>query len=200
MKIYFIRHGMTAGNIEKRYIGKTDEPLCEEGIEELREKLAAGAYENITDAAEDDGCIVWRSPMLRCAQTAGIILPGKKNNIENDLRECDFGRFEGRNWMELSDDTEYQAWIDSGGTLPFPCGESQAGFRKRCAAAFRGIVSDAEEKNVTSLIFIVHGGTIMSIMAEYGIPRRDYFDWQIKNSCGIMCNWDGKCLALIGEF
>ena len=70
----------------------------------------------------------------------------------------------------------------------------------RCAAAFRMIVSDAKEKNVKSLIFIVHGGTIMSVMAEYGVPRRDYFDWQIKNSCGIMCNWDGECLELADEF
>ena len=40
MKIYFIRHGLTEGNIQKKYIGKTDEPLCTEGIAELREKLA----------------------------------------------------------------------------------------------------------------------------------------------------------------
>ena len=28
MEIVLIRHGATAGNIEKRYIGTTDEPLC----------------------------------------------------------------------------------------------------------------------------------------------------------------------------
>ena len=200
MKIYFIRHGLTEGNIQKKYIGKTDEPLCTEGIAELREKLADGDYENVVNEASKAGCTIWRSPMLRCAQTAEIIFPGKKNNIESDLRECDFGRFESKNWEELSDDPEYQAWIDSGGTLHFPCGESQAGFRRRCAAAFRRIVSDAKENNFKSLIFIVHGGTIMSVMAEYGAPRRDYFDWQIKNSCGIMCNWDGKCLELTDEF
>ncbi|MDR4022422.1 MAG: phosphoglycerate mutase family protein, partial [Eubacteriales bacterium] len=37
MKIILIRHGKTAGNIKGRYIGKTDEPLCEEGINEIRE-------------------------------------------------------------------------------------------------------------------------------------------------------------------
>ena len=37
MIIYFIRHGATAGNLEKRYIGRTDEELCTEGIERLKE-------------------------------------------------------------------------------------------------------------------------------------------------------------------
>lgn len=30
--IYLIRHGMTASNLEGRFIGKTDLPLCPEGI------------------------------------------------------------------------------------------------------------------------------------------------------------------------
>ena len=31
MKLQFIRHGKTQGNLEKRYIGSTDEPLCAKG-------------------------------------------------------------------------------------------------------------------------------------------------------------------------
>ena len=30
-EIILIRHGATAGNLERRYIGRTDEPLCEQG-------------------------------------------------------------------------------------------------------------------------------------------------------------------------
>lgn len=33
--IYLIRHGKTIGNMQKRYVGSTDEPLCETGISEL---------------------------------------------------------------------------------------------------------------------------------------------------------------------
>ena len=36
MTVYLIRHGMNAGNREKRYIGRTDEPLCSEGIAALQ--------------------------------------------------------------------------------------------------------------------------------------------------------------------
>ena len=61
MKIILIRHGKTAGNIKGRYIGKTDEPLCEEGINEIRENTYPKAD------------FVISSPMLRCRQTAEII-------------------------------------------------------------------------------------------------------------------------------
>ena len=36
MKIVLIRHGATKGNLEKRYIGRTDEDLCGEGIKKLK--------------------------------------------------------------------------------------------------------------------------------------------------------------------
>ena len=36
MDVYLIRHGKTKGNLEGRYIGTTDEPLCEEGKQSLR--------------------------------------------------------------------------------------------------------------------------------------------------------------------
>ena len=34
--IFFIRHGATEGNLRRRYIGRTDEPLCEAGIAQVK--------------------------------------------------------------------------------------------------------------------------------------------------------------------
>ena len=36
MKIVLIRHGATKGNLEKRYIGRTDEDLCGEVRDKAR--------------------------------------------------------------------------------------------------------------------------------------------------------------------
>ena len=63
MKLIFIRHGKTAGNLERRYIGRTDEPLCDEGIAEILGK------------EYHDADIVVASPMKRCVQTAELIYP-----------------------------------------------------------------------------------------------------------------------------
>lgn len=38
MRVVLIRHSKTAGNLKGRYIGTTDEPLCEEGIRLLEGK------------------------------------------------------------------------------------------------------------------------------------------------------------------
>lgn len=35
MTVYLIRHSQTQGNLERRYIGSTDQPLCPQGREEI---------------------------------------------------------------------------------------------------------------------------------------------------------------------
>ena len=182
MRIVFIRHGLTAGNLDKRYIGKTDEPLCSEGISKLSE----------LDYPECQLLIC--SPMKRCTQTAEIIFPTQDITVYSDLRECDFGDFEGKNYTELSSSAAYQRWIDSGGKLPFPNGESPADFRMRCVNAYQKMVSQNERYE--SIALIVHGGTIMSILEKFAVPQRDYFDWHCENGHGYVCEWDGTKLQI----
>lgn len=171
MKINLIRHGQTAGNLESRYIGTTDEPLCSAGMEALRSRRYPA-----------HGVLIC-SPMKRCIQTAQAIYPGVKPTIMHELRECDFGAFEGKNYLELNGDPDYQRWIDSGGNLPFPGGESPDDFRARCCAGFARAV--AENHSVDIITFVVHGGTIMAVMERFAVPRRGYFDWRCANGCGF---------------
>lgn len=182
MKIIFIRHGKTSGNLEKRYIGKTDESLCEIGRNELLEKKYP------------DCEIVISSGMKRCTETAEIIYPGKRIIVYNDLRECDFGDFEGKNYSELSGNADYQKWIDSGGTGKFPNGEDPAGFKKRCISAFEKAVSEYGEYSV--IAFVVHGGTIMSILEKYAVPKRNYYDYQIPNGDGYITEYNDEKIII----
>ena len=202
-ELILIRHGKTAGNLLGRYIGsRTDEPLCDEG----REGLAGKQLPEVER--------LYVSPMKRCVETAEILWPGfdrKKMQKVTDLRECDFGDFENKNYKELSGNGDYQAWIDSNGTLPFPNGESMDAFKSRCLEAFARIVeevSGAEQEWIASGktgIFragiVVHGGTIMAILEQYGYPRAAYFDYQVKNGCGYRLTpvegtrlWNCLCL------
>ena len=65
MIIVLIRHGMTEGNVSRRYIGITDENLCPKGQEILNENIKNRMYP-MAD-------IVFSSTMKRCVQTAKII-------------------------------------------------------------------------------------------------------------------------------
>ena len=198
-----IRHGMTPGNEEHRYIGRTDEPLSQKGREQLLTLQKKGVY----PAA---ACVA-ASPLERCRQTAELLYPGQAPCVFDQFREMDFGAFEGHNYEELKADVRYQAWIDSNGTLPFPNGESMDAFKSRCLEAFARIVeevSGAEQEWIASGktgIFragiVVHGGTIMAILEQYGYPKAAYFDYQVKNGCGYRLTpvegtrlWNCLCL------
>ncbi len=185
MKVIFIRHGSTAGNLEKRYIGKTDEPLCDFGIQQIKNKKYPAVK-----------CVI-SSPMKRCIRTAKLIYPAMEPIIYNNFRECDFGEFEGKNYNDLNGNFYYQKWIDSGGELEFPNGEQPRAFRKRSCDEFIRAVT--EFKNTESLAFIVHGGTIMSVMSEYAFEKRSYYDYQVSNGCGYITEWDGKEIKIISE-
>ena len=174
IKIWLIRHGMTEGNRHQRYIGVTDEPLCPEGIERLK---------NITYPKPQ---AIFVSPLRRCQETAEILFPEQKVRIIDQLAECDFGAFENKNYKELSDDPRYQAWIDSNGTLPFPNGESQESFRKRSTTGFKRCIEQCLKEEINEAAFVVHGGTIMSVLSSLATKEKDYFCWQVKNAEGFL--------------
>ena len=46
-RIAFIRHGMTQANLDGRYIGTTDLPLCREGADQLYEKIEKYDYPSV---------------------------------------------------------------------------------------------------------------------------------------------------------
>ena len=111
----FIRHGETASNRRKSYLGWTDEPLSEDGCEML--------LRNRKNYPAAD--LIFTSPMLRCRQTKEILYKDQPYQIIEKWKEMNFGSFEGKTYFDLNGNEDYQRWIDSGGTLPFPGGESR---------------------------------------------------------------------------
>ena len=91
IKIAMIRHGKTYGNTLGRYIGVTDEPLCEEGKKELEQRTM--------DTVE----LLFVSPLKRCLETADILYPYAKQVKIPEFAECNFGEFENKNYQELKD-------------------------------------------------------------------------------------------------
>lgn len=211
IELYLIRHGMTPGNVEHRYIGgRTDEPLSEEGRQQLanRKKQMFEIQTQKKSEYEESICesshflSLFVSPMLRCRQTAEVLFPDQPQTEINAWREMDFGIFEGKNYQELNGDPHYQAWIDSGGTLAFPGGESREDFVERCVEGMGLVMENLRQVVKSSCISyrekstadgiskpspvqaaaIVHGGTIMALLSHY--CGGDYFSYQVKNGEG----------------
>lgn len=181
MQVIFIRHGATAGNAEKRYIGRTDQPLSPSGAAAIRLR---------TYPAAD---LVFSSPLARCLQTAALIYPAQRPVIIQDLREMDFGQFENRNYQDLQHEQAYQKWLASGGNTSFPNGEHPQDFRKRCQKAFlQAMTSLVGQPH--SAAFVVHGGTIMAILSRFAENPAAYFSYMTDNGNGYSCTYENGVL------
>lgn len=173
LELYLIRHWKTKGNLEKRYIGTTDEPVLSGSERDLWEKRL---HRILTDVR----CVAV-SPMKRCRESAELLFPGKKQEVCDAFRECDFGQFENRNYEELKNRPEYQRWIDSGGMEAFPGGESRERFAGRCVEGFVQKVTELQERKIERAAFVVHGGTIMAILEWLDHKQRPFYQWQAEN-------------------
>ena len=181
MEIILLRHGKTAGNLKHRYIGKTDEPLCREGIEELGN---LGVFPTVKEV-----CV---SPLRRTKETAAIIFPNADQIISRDLREMDFGDFETRSAKDMTDDKDYRQWVESGCKNACPNGESYEQFTERTFNAFFELVRESAAQDKKRIIMVIHGGSIMSIMDRFAKPDRPFFEWQVKHGTGYRTKADEK--------
>lgn len=184
-EILLIRHGSTAGNLEKRYIGRTDEPLCDLGRQQIEQLKQQGLQ------AQQ----LFVSPALRTRQTAEILFPHLVGTQVPELWETDFGQFERKTYEELSDSPDYQAWLDSGCMGKIPGGESVAQFKARCTAAFQRLAGTLPAD--TTAAFVIHGGCIMAILEAYALPKKDFYDYHIPNGSFIRCSCENGTLHIL---
>lgn len=174
MEVILVRHATTQGNLEKRFVGRLDFPLCPQG-----EELAAASAAYMPPIEH-----LYVSPMLRCRQTADYLWPHAERTTVDDLRETDFGPFEGKNHAELKDDPWYQRWLE--GTLS--PGEPAEDCAHRGVRALAQVVSDAKARGYETVGVVSHGGLLMGMLTLCGEPKRPrYYDWYPTNCGGYRC-------------
>ena len=176
MLIDLLRHGKTEGNHFHRYIGRTDEPLCDIGRQEA-------------EALPKDYAVsrVFVTPLQRTKETAAILFPQAKQEVLPLLKEMDFGVFENRSATEMQDDQDFRAWVEGNCLPPCPGGESLAAFSERVCQGFAQAVENLRKSQVSRGVFVVHGGTIMAILARFARPKRGFYDSLVKNCQGFRC-------------
>ena len=173
MLIYLLRHGLTSYNAEKRYQGQRDIPLSAEGRAQLRR-------------ADFSPSTVYITPLCRTRQTAEVLFP-EANLIEvKDLQEMCFGSFEGRNFIEMEHDPDYQAWVAANCESSCPDGERKDDFSDRICRTFAALVDKALADGEEMLVILAHGGTQMAALERYGVPRRSYYRWCAPNAGGFV--------------
>ena len=123
-ELWFIRHGETDWNLERRIQGQTDIPLNKTG--HAQASAIAQAMAGLHDSL--DGFDLQVSPLQRPRQTMQYIVDGfgldwTSITIDERLKELNFGELEGSTWPELNargldpekDPEAYHAFKPEGG-------------------------------------------------------------------------------------
>jgi len=170
-RLILIRHGDLGESRRGRYIGRTDAALSAEG-----RRQAAALSEPLTRIGE---ALFFASPLLRTRETAEIALgAGGRFEIDDNLREIDFGCWEGMSFAEIvaADPAAVNRWAALEEEFTFPDGEGIARFRERIrAAADRAVTAPAE-----TVVLFAHGGVIRFLVCRLlGLPDRHHLLFEI---------------------
>ena len=142
---------------------------------------------------------IYRSPLQRCRRTAELLWPGVEMTVVDELRESDFGPFEGKNHEELKDDPLYQAWLGMGDRPNFaamPVGESAQQVTDRVSIGLEKTAADAARRGFGRVGVVSHGRALMALLAKYGRPERDYYGWMCPNCGGFRAELNPDTLEL----
>lgn len=128
--LVLLRHGQTPLSLERRFAGRGDIPLTDEGHQQ-----AAAAARRLASWEID---VVVSSPLRRCRDTAAHVaeLLGLSVEVEERFMETDFGDWEAMTFSEAreQDPEGVDHWISDPLTGP-PGGESFAEVADRVGAA-----------------------------------------------------------------
>jgi alpha-ribazole phosphatase len=171
--LYLVRHGSTGSSRDGRYLGRTDLPLDAGGrpqVEALAELLRA--------KRRCGRCVC--SPLRRAAQTAEILrsATGCVPELDADLREIDFGRWEGKTFSEIRDSSpeEVARWAQFAPDFAFPGGESLRGFLDRVGRAADRLAGEEAE----TVLAVTHGGVIKAMLCRLlGLDPSRYVVFEI---------------------
>ncbi len=180
--IHFIRHGLCEGNMQGRYIGRTQSPLAMEGIKELIELKTNFEYPTALS--------YYASPNLRSVDSLKVLYPEADPTVILEMAESDFGDWENKTAKELETDEQFIKWINGEAGISPPNGESMAVFMQRVCSGFETLVKNMLFTGVTSAVVVTHMGVIMTIMSAYGLPRAKMTEWVCENGCGYSLRID----------
>ncbi len=173
-RILLIRHGLTEANAKKQYCGSLDLGLSEQGRQQARKLSYRLRREKVRN--------IYASDKRRAIESAKLIFKGRKITRRHDLREIDFGIFEGKSHSQImrSHSSIYQKWLNDPYHTFVPEAESLNSFQERVRSALKEIVSCAKDE-ITAIV--CHGGTISVILS--GICRSKKF-WEFIPGSGSL--------------
>ncbi len=179
-EIIFIRHGETDLNKARLYFGHMDPSLNETGRSQLENtrRLLLGREGNI-DA-------VFSSDLKRCTESMDILEIDKniEKKLEKDLREINFGVFEGKTYEEIKEEfpEEVKNMQKDWKNFKSEKGESLQEVMERTVRRLDEIISSYKDKKI---VIVTHAGVIQTLVSYYLSGNLDNY-WKFKINNGSL--------------
>ena len=188
--ISLFRHGVTEANKRRAYLGWTDSPLCSIAKKEISQIPIS--YDQL-----------FSSDLGRCLETAKIMFPQCKPTLMPELREMNFGQWEGKVFEDLKHDVEYLRWLDEPCSVRPPDGENFDEFSIRVIHGWEMLFKRILDMNVGKAAIMTHGGVIRFLLTRFAPEVKGFWDWSPSHGKGYELIWsrDGlrrgeRCILL----
>ncbi|HXF13048.1 MAG TPA: histidine phosphatase family protein [Terriglobales bacterium] len=188
-EIWLFRHGETEWSLSGAHTSRTDLPLTANGLkqaQELAPRLKGRKF-----------ALVLTSPMSRARETCRLVGFGDQAEVTDDLKEWDYGAYEGRSTQDIrKENPSWQLWRDGvvQGELVEHVGARVARLIERCSKVDGDVALFAHGHVLRILtavwlglppgegkLFALNTGT-MSVLGyehEYRVIRR----WNSSSAC-----------------
>lgn len=196
MKIYFVRHGETPWNKERKLQGRSDIPLNNYGRE-----LAYITSDAMKDIPFD---AIFTSPLLRAKETAQILASNRNLPIlENELLvEMSFGEGEGESFLDIHSQTKYNLHTfihNPHEYIPPKGGETFEELYNRCKIFIEDYILPM--KDTHRCILVVGHGALIRGMIHYinQRPTKDFWIVTHKNCSVTIADYTDGVFTLLEE-
>jgi broad specificity phosphatase PhoE len=176
-RLWLIRHGEPLAGLNAGLSGKGQAQMAQVAEDLRAEPIAA----------------IYTSPQLRALESTRILAGGLPFEVVADLREIDFGDFEGLAYDEIAAryPNLYRQWMETPTEVRFPNGETFSEMRVRVLRAFDAI---RRERAGQTAVIVSHGG-VNRILIAWALEMPDHCLFRLAQDYAAM-----NLLALIGEF
>jgi len=191
-----LRHGETEHTAHKRFSGwGGDDP----GLSDVGRQQAELVASYLKTSGGIDAIVA--SPMARTRETADIIASalGLAVAIEDDVRECSFGEWDGLTFEEVQERSpdELARWL-AATDIPPPGGESFAQVSQRVAAARRRLMEMYPNQ---IMLVVTHVTPVKTLIGQaLDAPAHSVFRMHVNPASLSSIQWFGDGHASVNSF
>lgn len=190
--VHLLRHGQTAWNLERRFLGRTDIALDDVGQQQAA-RLAA---------VFPEVAAVYSSPLARAWQTAGAVARGRAVVADPDLVEMDMGVLEGLSGPDAfaGHPALLQQFRADPSSVVIPRGETLAAAGDRMLGAWRRIVAAHVAEPGLAIAVTSHQMAISALLCRLtGAPLSSYQGYTQRNTAWTTVHVERDAVTVIAR-